>query len=69
MSGKSAKTRFDMLNNRILVKNSNKLVYKKLCNLHRDEWCQKYLNIATSKLLDPKNVHKLPISLPKRTIT
>ena len=66
MSSKQAVTKLDAINNRILVRNSHKFVYKKLCSVNRDEWCQKYLSVATSKLLDPKSTTKLPFSLNKK---
>lgn len=66
MNEKFSINKYDHINNRILVRNSHKFVYKKLCNLNRDEWCQKYLSVATSKLLDPKNTAKLPFSLNKK---
>ncbi len=69
MSQKLVLGKYDAINNRILVRNSHKFVYKKLCNVNRDEWCQKYLSVATSKLLDPKSTFKLPFSLNKRIKT
>lgn len=33
---KQTKNRFDIINNRVLVRNSHKLVYKKLCNMNKD---------------------------------
>lgn len=69
MSSKPSHQRFDIFNNRILVRNSHKFVYKKLCNANRDEWCRKYLSVATSKLLDPKHTAKLPFSVHKKAKT
>lgn len=69
MNTKPMHPRFDVIHNRILVRNSHKFVYKKLCNQNRDEWCQKYLSVATSKLLDPKHTTKLPFSLSKKIKT
>lgn len=69
MSEKILLGKYDIVNNRILVRNSHKCVYKKLCNINRDEWCQKYLSVATSKLIDPKSTTKLPFSLNKRLKT
>ncbi len=69
MNNKPAQHRFDIFNNRILVRNSHKFVYKKLLNANRDEWCRKYLSVATSKLLDPKHTAKLPFSVTKKSKT
>lgn len=69
MSQRLTISRFDAINNRILVRNTHKLVYKKLCKLNKDVWCEKYLSVASTKLIDPKNTYKLPFSLNKRVKT
>lgn len=67
MNCRNTLPKFDSINNRILVRNSHKFVYKKLCSAPRDQWCQKYLSVATSKLLDPKSTTKLPFSLKRKS--
>lgn len=34
-----------------------------------DIWCDKYLSVASTKLMDPKHTYKLPFSLNKRIKT
>jgi hypothetical protein len=69
MTERQTLTRFDIINNRILVRNTHKLVYKKLANFSPDIWCDKYLSVASTKLMDPKHTYKLPFSLNKRVKT
>jgi hypothetical protein len=66
MIEKATLRKFDSINSRILVRNTHKLVYKKLCNLNREAWCDKYLSVASSKILDPKHKEKLPFAIQKR---
>ena len=56
----------DILNNRILVKNTHKYVLKKINSANKDSWCQRYMSVAASKLSNPVLTHKLPVSLSKR---
>lgn len=61
--------KLDRLNNRILVKNSHKYVLKKLNTSDRDDWCQRYMSVAASKLSNPRFTQKLPFSLTKKLKT
>jgi hypothetical protein len=69
MHSKTTILKLDSFNNLILIRNTNKHVYKKLNSKDKNEWCKKYLSVVTSKLLDPKNMAKLPFSLNKRIKT
>lgn len=69
MHSKTKISKLDSFNNLILIRNTNKYVYKKLNSKDKNDWCKKYLSVVTSKLLDPKNMAKLPFSLNKRIKT
>jgi hypothetical protein len=66
MIDKVQHNRFDSINSRVLVRNTHKLVYKKLCNINREIWCDKYLSIASSKIIDNKYKDKFIFSMQKK---
>ena len=61
-------TKLDNLQNRVLVKNSHKYVFKKMAAFKQDSsWCQRYMSVAASKLSNPRLTTKLPFSLNKKS--
>ena len=62
----TSKRPLDPFNHRVLLKNSHKYVFKKVMSSKNEEWCQKYLTVASPKLTYPFKQVRMPVSLSKR---